>query len=136
MRMDAREYSLKNAVYVFKYGFGLGCFAFGLACFSRQHPYATGMISLCLFILATFFLSVVRVRLEGNEIRYRRWFRWHGLKYSEIRECGESWVYGYIRPRTYAIPWGRIYFARPQSPDSLFRWDNEIISTIRTNAHI
>ena len=133
--MGARENSLNSAIHVFKYGFAPGFSAFGLAFFNREHPYTTGVISLTFFIAATFFLSVARIRLEDNEIKYRRWFHWHGVQYSEIRECGESWVFGYIRARKYAFPWGRIYFARPYSSYSLFGWDKEIISTIRAKTH-
>jgi hypothetical protein len=134
--MGARENSLNSAIHVFKYGFALGSCAFGLACFNREHPYATGAISLTFFVAATFFLSVARVRLEGKEIKYRRWFHWHGVQFSEIRECGESWVFGYIRPRKYAFPWGRIYFVLPNASDSLFGLDKEMISTIRSKANI
>jgi hypothetical protein len=134
--MGARETSLNNAIFVFKYGFALGLCAFGLACFNREHPYATGLVSLTFFLAATFFLSVARVRLEGDKIKYQRWLHWHGVRYSEIRECGESWVFGYIRTHKYVFPWGRIYFARPYSSYSLFGWDKEIISTIRSKAHV
>lgn len=134
--MNAREKSLNTAIYVFKYGFALALIAFGLASFNRSHPYGTGVFCIFFFVGATFFLSVVRITLEGNEIRYRRWLRSHRVPYSEIRECGEFWVFGYIRPREYAFPWGRIYFARPYSSNSLFGWDNEIISIIRSRASL
>ncbi len=134
--MGASETSLNSAALVFKYYFGLGFCALAMFLFNRQHPYGTGVICLGFFILGTFFLSVARVRLEGTEIEYRRWFRWHAVSYSEIRECGESWVFGSIKFRQYVFPWGRIYFVRPYSSDSLFGWDKEIISTIRSKAHI
>ena len=133
--MSARENSLTNAAFVFKYWFGLFACGFGLFLFNRQHPYGTGIVCLGFIILGAFFLSVTRVNLEGKEVRYRRWIRWHSLPYSEIRECGESWVYGYIRPRRFAFPWGRIYFVRPNAPDS-FKLDKEMISTIRSKANI
>ena len=134
--MGARETSLNNAILVFKYGFGLFFFGLGLSLFSGQHPYGTGVVCLGFFILGAFFLSVTRVRLEGTEVKYRRWLRWHALPYSDIRECGESWVYGYIRPRQFAVPWGRIYFVRPNAPDSLFGLDQGMISAIRSKANI
>src|ERR1700726_3629566 len=115
MQMSAKEYSLKSATFGFKYWFGLFFCGMGLLLFNREHPYASAFISLPFFILGFFFLSVVRVKLEATGVKYRRWFRWRAVSYSEIRDCGESWVYGYIRPRQYAFPWGRIYFIRPQS---------------------
>jgi hypothetical protein len=134
--MGARETSLNNAILVFKYGFGLFFCGLGLFLFNGQHPYATGLVCIGFFILGAFFLSVTRVRLEGTEVKYRRWLRWHALPYSEIRECGESWVYGYIKPHQFAFPWGRIYFVRPNAPDSFFGWGQELISAIRSKANI
>ena len=134
--MGTRETSLNNAIFVFKYGFGLFFCGIGLFLFNGQHPYGTGLVCLGFLILGAFFLSVTRVRLEGTEVKYRRWLRWHALPYSEIQECGESWVYGYIRPRQFAFPWGRIYFARPNASDSFFGLDQEVISAIRSKAKI
>jgi hypothetical protein len=134
--MGARETSLNTATLVFKYWFGLFFCGFSLLLFNRQHPYGTGLVCLGFIALGVFFLSVTRVRLEGNEVMYRRWIRWRALPYSEIRECGESWVYGYIKTRRFVLPWGRIYFVRPKSSDSLFGLDREIISTIRFKANI
>lgn len=134
--MGARETSLNTATLVFKYWFGVFFCGSSLFLFNKQHPYGTGVVCLGFFILGTFFLSVARVRLEGTVLEYWRWFRWHTVSYSEIRECGEFWVYGYIRPRQYAFPWGSVYFVRPQSSDSFFGWDKEIISTIRARAAI
>jgi hypothetical protein len=134
--MSARDTSLNNATLVFKYWFGLFFCGLGLFLFNRQHPYGTGLVCLGFVTLGAFFLSVTRVKLEGKEVKYRRWIRWHALPYSEIRECGESWVYGYIRPRRFAFPWGRIYFVRPNTSDSLFGLDKEMISTIRSKANI
>jgi len=134
--MGARETSVNTAAFVFKYGFGLSACVFGLSLFNWEHPYATGLVCLGFITLGAFFLSVTRVNLDGQEVRYRRWIRWHALPYSEICECGESWVYGYIRPRRFAFPWGRIYFVRPSASDSFFGWDKEMISTIRSNANL
>jgi hypothetical protein len=134
--MGARENSLKNATYVFKYGFGLGACGFGLALFNRQHAYATGFICFIFLALGAFFLSATRIELESEKVKYRRWIRWHSLAYSQIMDCGESWVYGYIRPRRFAFPWGKIYFLRPNASDSLFGLDKEMISTIRSKANI
>jgi hypothetical protein len=134
--MGARETSLNNAAFVFKYALGFWFCGVGLFLFNSKHPYTSGFISLGFFILGLFFLSVVRVKPEKDVVRYRRWFRLHAVSYSEIRECGESWVYGYIRPRQYVFPWGRLYFVRPHSSDSLFGWDKELITAIRSGAQI
>jgi len=81
-------------------------------------------------------LSVSRVRLETDGIEFRRWFRWRTASYSEIKECGESGIFGYIKLRHYVFPLGCIYFARPYSSDSLFSLDKEMISSIRSRAQL
>jgi hypothetical protein len=134
--MGASERSLNNALFVFKFGFGLFSCWSGLFLFNRQHPLATGIISLGFIVAGIFFLSVARVKPEGNVLKYRRWFRWKAIPFSEIRECGEFWVFGYVRISRYVLPWGSIYFARANSSDSLFGLDKEVISTIRSRAHI
>jgi hypothetical protein len=134
--MAAYETSLRNAIVVFKYAFGLGFFGVGVFVFNSEHPYATGLLSLALFAVGTFFLSVAKIQWGNDELRYRRWFRWRGVSYSEIVECGESWVFGYIKCRRYLFPWGKIYFARGYSDESLFGWDKKVISSIRNRAGI
>src|SRR5271156_516348 len=124
--MRARETSLNLAFFHSKL-FGLFFCGDGLLLFSRKHLFETVLISLGFFILGYFFLSVVRVKPERAVVKYQRWIRWHAVPYSDIRECSESWVYGYMRLSHYAFPWGRIYFARPYSADSLFRLDKEMI---------
>jgi hypothetical protein len=133
--MSARETSLNPAVFL-NGGIGLFWCWMGIFLFDVQHPYGTGFISLGFLILGAFFLSVTRIKLEDTEVKYRRWLRWNALPYSEIRECGESWVYGYIRPRLFAFPWGKIYFVRPYASNSLFGLDKEMISAIRAKAKI
>ncbi|SRR5712664_1513660 len=132
--MGAREASLNQAFFNSKV-FGLFFCGPGLLIFDRQHL-VTVFISLGFFTVGFFFLSVARVKPEETVVKFQRWFRWQVVPYSDIRECGESWMYGYITIRKYAFPWGRIYFARPYSADSLFGLDKEIISTIRSKAHI
>jgi hypothetical protein len=134
--MGARETSLNNAVIVLRYGFGFWFCGMGLFLFNREHPYASGFISVAFFISGAFFLSVGRVKPEKEVIKYQRWISWRVIAYSEIRDCGVSWVFGYIRLREYVFPWGRLFFVRPHSADSLFGWDKELISTIRSKAHI
>jgi len=134
--MSARERSLSNAAVVFKYYFGLGFCLFGLFIFNREHPYATGLISLAFLLLAAFFLSVARVEPGSKELKYRRWLCWRAVSYSEIADCGESWVYGYIRLRHARFPWRTIYFVRANASDSLFGLDKTVISTIRAKANL
>jgi hypothetical protein len=133
--MGARETSVNLALALDRF-FGLFVLAFGLLIFDSQHFVGTGMVCLGLFTLATFFPTSARVRLEGSRIIYRRWFRWRAVAYSEIRDCGEFWIYGYIKANRFTRPWGRIYLVRPSSSQSLFGLDKEIISTIRSRAHI
>jgi hypothetical protein len=136
MAVPAYETSLRSATFWLKYGFGLGIILFGLAFFNTAHPYGTGAICLGFLIIGSFFLSVASVKAETKVVRYRIWFRWHTVSYSDILDCGESWVFAYIKCRGYLFPWGKIYFARGYADDSLFGWDKKIISSIRNRAGI
>jgi hypothetical protein len=132
----AYETSLKNAVFVFKYGFGFFLVLFGLAVFNKQHPYGTEFICLGFIIVGTFFLSVARVMPEREVLKYRNWFCWHTVSYSEIQDCGESWILGYIKCRHYLLPWGKIYSVRGYADDPFFGLDKKIISSICNKAGI
>jgi hypothetical protein len=132
----APEVSLNSQLVVQKYGFGAFYFVFGVLIFTKLHPVFTGLIALGLFALGSFHLSIARVNPVGHEVKYRRFVRWHSIAYSDVRECGEAWVFGYIKPRRYVLPWGRIYFARPQSSESLFGWDQKIIDEIRAKSDL
>jgi len=134
--MGARETSLSNAAVLFKYYFGLGFCLFGLFIFKREHPYATGLITLAFLLLAAFFLSVARLEPGNKELKYRRWLSWRAVSYSEIADCGASWVYGYIRLRHSRFPWRTIYFVRANTSDSLFGLDKTVISKIRAKANL
>ena len=134
--MDARETSLRNATFVFKYCLGLGFCAFGASIFNREHAYATGLVSLVFFAFGSFFLSVAQVQTGHAELKYRRWLHWRSVTYTEVLECGEAWVFGYVRFRRSAFPWQTIYFVRPYASSSLFGWDKAIISTIRSKAQL
>jgi hypothetical protein len=134
--MDARETSLRNATFVFKYCFGVGFCAFGASIFNREHAYATGLVSLEFFVIGTFFLSVAQVQAGRVELKYRRWLHWRSVPYSEVLDCGEAWVFGYVRLRRHAFPWQRIHFVRPYASSSLFGWDKAIISSIRSKAQL
>jgi hypothetical protein len=132
--MGAREASLNSALLFQKYGFGFGFCAFGIALFTRTHPFVSGFIALGFCGLGSFFLTVARVKLEEGEIKYRRLFRWHAIAYSGVRECGESWVFGYVRP-SICVSVGEYLLCQPNSSDSPFGWDQKILSCSR-NADI
>ena len=134
--MSAHEASLGNAWLISKYWFGLFFCGFGLFIFNKEHPYASSAVCLGFLVLGSFFLSVVRVQPEHEKLKYRRWFRWQTVSYNDIVECGESWVYGYVRLRHYVFPWGKIYFVRAMASDSLFGLDKTVISTIRSKSHL
>ena len=134
--MGARERSLNNAEAVFKYANGFFFSVFGLFVFNREHPVGTGVVTLGFLLLGAFFLSVTRVEPCTKELKYRRWFRWRAVPYSEIVDCGESWVYGYIRLRDLHFPSRTIYFVRASASDSLFGLDKTVISTIRARANL
>jgi hypothetical protein len=133
--MSAREISSGNAFFVAKWAAALTSVA-AVSLFNREHPLSAVLFSLPLLILAFFFFTVAQLKLDGGKLRYRRWFRWQTISYSEISACGEFWIYGYVRPRQFVFPWGRIYFARPQSAVSWVGWDKEIIDTIRSRARL
>lgn len=133
--MGAYETSLKSSL-INAYAMGLFFCLFGVLSFNKAHPFATGCASLVFILIGTFFLSVARVKPETEVLKYRVWFRWHSIPYSEIVACGESWVFGYVKGRSFIHPWGKIYFARGYADDSLFRWDKTVISSIRKKAGI
>lgn len=133
--MSPHKASLTNA-WIVKNLFGLFFCGLGLFIFNKEHPYATGVVCLGFLIFGFFFLSVARVQPENEKLKYQSWFRWHAVSYAEIEECGEAWVYGYIRLRHYAFPWGKIYFVRASASDSLFGLDKAVISTIHSKSHL
>jgi hypothetical protein len=133
--MDARQRSLNNASFISKW-LGFLFVAAGVTLLNKEHPYVSGFLSFGFFISGAFFLSTRRVQPERNGLKYRTWFRWHTVPYSEIQKCGEAWVYGYVRLRQFTFPWGSIYFVRPTASNSLFGLDKELISTIRSSAHV
>jgi hypothetical protein len=84
-------------------------------------------------IAALFCLSVVQVAPYGDHLKYRRFLRWKAISYSAVRECRESWVYGYLRTNRYLPPWGGLYFTRKQVG---FSWDSSVVSSIRSKARL
>jgi hypothetical protein len=132
--MPARERSISEAI-LGKYFVGMLLLAAGLEMFDRAH-FVSGFVSAGFFILSAFFLSVSQVKPMDHALRYQRWRRWRTVPYSEIQECGEWWIYGYIRLHHYIFPWGRIFFVRARSADSMWGLDKEIISTIRKKSQV
>jgi hypothetical protein len=133
--MSAYETSLKNSIF-HAYPMGLIFCLFGVLFFTTERPFASGCITLVFVLIGTFFLSVARVKPETEVLKYRVWFRWHSLPYSEVVDCGESWVFGYVKGRSFLSPWGKIYFARGYADDSLFGLDKKVISSLRKKAGI
>jgi hypothetical protein len=133
--MSAYETSLKNFIFL-AYAAGLFLCLFGVVFFTKEHPFASGCVSLVFILIGTFFLSVARVKPESEVLKYRIWFRWRSIPYSEVVDCGESWVFGYVKGRSFLRPWGKIYFARGYADDSLFGLDKKVISAIRKKAGI
>lgn len=133
--MGAYETSLKSSLF-HAYAMGLFFCLFGAFLFTKERPYASGCISLVFILIGTFFLSVALVKPESEVLKYRIWFHWHSIPYSEITDCGESWIFGYVKGRAFLRPWGKIYFARGYADDSLFRLDKKVISSIRKKAGI
>jgi hypothetical protein len=133
--MGAYETSLKNSLFQV-YAMGLFFCLFGVLSFNKEHPFATGCVSLVFILIGTFFLGVARVKPETEVLKYRIWLQWRSIPYSEIVDCGESWVFGYVNGRSSIRPWGKIYFARGYADDSLFGLDKKVISSIRKKAGI
>jgi hypothetical protein len=128
--MGAYEASQKNSL-VGCYGMGFFLWLFGFVLFTPTHPYASGFIGLAFIILGTFFLTVAHVRPEGEVLKYKIWFWRRAIPYHEILECDESWVFGYVKCRSYLFPWGKLYFVRGYADDRLFGWDRKLIASIR-----
>jgi hypothetical protein len=79
---------------------------------------------------------VARVKPEAEVLKYRAWFRWHAIPYPDIVDCGESWVFGYVKGRSFLLPWGKFYFVRGYADDSLFGRDKKVVSSICKRAGI
>jgi len=105
---------------------GVFLVALWVVLFTPTHPYSSGLISLAFVILGTFFLTVAHVRPEREVLKYKIWFWRRAIPYHEILECDESWVFGYVKCRSYLFPWGKLYFVRGYADDTLFGWDRKI----------
>lgn len=91
------------------------------------------LISIPFLIASFFFLTIAQVQPSGDHLRYRRFRKWQIIPYSEIRNCHEHWVFGYLRTTHYLRPWGGLYFTRAQVGLS---WDSETINEIRRKAKL
>src|SRR5258708_4759353 len=96
----------------------------------------SGLVCAPLLLVSFMMMSVTRVKLEGESLKYRRLFQWKPLDYSEITRCGTFWILGYIRAKRYIFPWGGIYFVLPRDAEYDYRWDRKIVSFIRGKAGI
>jgi hypothetical protein len=101
--------------------------------FTRENPPS---VFVCAFFLSLSFMlmSLTRVKPELEAVKYRRFFQWKPLQYSEITECGTFWILGFVRSKQYVMPWGRIYFVLPRDRGFDWRWDTGIILFIRNKA--
>ena len=132
--MDARERSL-NIAFISNYVGGIFLAGLSVAIFVGWHDYFGTMFGFGILTTSFFLLTVARVKLEDGHLTYQRWWRKHSVPCSEIVACGEDTMFGYVRLRRYVFPWGRIYFARAQSSDSLLGWDKHLVSAIREKTH-
>jgi hypothetical protein len=135
--MDARQTSLNSAASTTNF-FGFFSCVIGLSLWVvfNKYPFLTALLNLGFFLLGFFFFTVTRIKTDETVLKYRRWSQWYAVPYSEIVECGADGMYGYIRLRRYIFPWGKIYFLRPYSPESLLAWDQQTIKKIRAKAGI
>ncbi len=67
------------------------------------------------FVLwGTFNLTIAQVRADEHGVRYRRFWRWKEVPYSDIVRCRFSLFppgLPYLKRRRFTPPWGSIYFA-------------------------
>jgi hypothetical protein len=132
--MNAHERSLKIG-FINNYVGGIFLIGLSVVIFLDVRSYVTDALGFGVLVVATFLLTVARVKLEGEHLTYQRWWRKHSVPCSEIVACGEDTMFGYVRFRRYVFPWGRIYFARAQSSNQLFGWDKQLVSAIRDKAN-
>jgi hypothetical protein len=97
---------------------------------SLEHPLSAVIV--ILFVLAGFLLlSITRVKPELESVKYRRFFRWKSMSYSEVNGCYGFWILGFLSADSYIFPWGPAIFVLPRSRETDLRWDKNIISFIK-----
>lgn len=107
------------------------CLAYGS--FSKKLP-LSGLVSVIFLALGFLLLSLTRIKPENEAVKYRRFFQWRALSYSEITGCGDFWVLGFVRAKQRIFPWGSIWFVLPRNRRDAWRWDFGVISFIRSKA--
>jgi hypothetical protein len=122
---------------LFKFGFGPLMIYFGITGFHLSHPILSAVF--CIPVLTAgifFFMTITRVKPEADALAVRRFFRWHRLTYSEIKECDDNLFLpfiGSVRLKPYVLLFGKIYFWIPVSAHTN-RIDKELIPYIRHRA--
>jgi predicted ABC-type exoprotein transport system permease subunit len=101
--------------------------------FNEEHP-LSAIVCMFLLILSLMFMSLTRIKPEAEVVRYRRFFRWQAIPYTEVIACDTFWILGSIRSKRHIFPWGRIYFVLPRGGQEDYRWDKGIISFMRRKA--
>lgn len=100
----------------------------------RERPLSVVVVAI--FVTGGFFfLSLTRVKPEADVIKYRRFFQWQPIPYSEISGCSTFWILGFISTRRYIFPLGVIVFVLPRDRENDYRWDKEIVLFLRNKAH-
>ena len=79
-------------------------------------------------------LSLTRIKPENETLKYRRFFQWRSLPYSEITGCSDFWILEFVRAKQRIFPWGSIWFVIPRNRRDGWRWDFGVISFIRSKA--
>jgi hypothetical protein len=103
--------------------------------FNREYP-LSGIVCVLFLTMSFAMMSLTRIKPEAEVVKYRRFFQWRPIPYSEIPKCGQFWILGFIRAKEYISPWGKIYFMLPRDRQYDYRWDREIITFIRSKASL
>lgn len=67
---------------------------------------------------ALFNFTACELWADERDVRYRRFFKWRAIPYSDILRCEVSWrilPMGSLKLRRPVPPWGKIYFVLPGS---------------------
>ena len=109
------------------------CLFVGFNSYNHEHSLSI-FVSILFFTLGLAMLSLTRIKPEPESLKYRRFFQWKKLAYSEIEQCAAFWVLGFVRPKHWIFPSGSIWFHLPRDRKYDWRWDHGIISFIRRKA--
>ncbi|MGH9439698.1 MAG: hypothetical protein ACRD22_17890 [Terriglobia bacterium] len=72
-------------------------------------------IGLILFLCAAFGFTAAEVRLPGDFLEYRRFWKWRRIEAGKVTQCRASLVpaMGRLKLHRFIPPWGAIYFVLP-----------------------